>query len=77
MRSASRSARPDSLSPHVRSVRLTITAGRPPAAQVGQDRPLDHLLHLVRHAGHGVDDLAVVGSPTGQISPGAVPGSAG
>ena len=42
------------------------------APQVGQHGPLDHLLHLVRHAGHGVDDL-VDARPYGQISPGAVP----
>ena len=73
MTSSRRSLRPLSLSPHVRSTRLAITAGSPTAAtQVGQDGPLDHVLHLVRHARHGVDDL-VDRRPTGQISPGAVP----
>ena len=35
---------------------ITAVVARP-RAQVGQDRPLEHLLHLVGHAGHRVDDL--------------------
>ena len=65
---------PLSLSPHVRSTRLTITDPSPPrATQLGQDRPLEHLAHLVRHAGHGEHDLLGLADRTGQIRPGAVP----
>ena len=60
MRSASRSASADSLSPHVRRVRLMIVAVSPDRRRrSGRIGPLDHLLHLVGHAGHGVDDLLV------------------
>ena len=56
------SARPDSLLPQVRSTRLTMTAPPRPAAamrrlQVGEDGPAEHLVHLVGHAGQGVDHL--------------------
>ena len=44
--------------------RLTMTARSPRALEeVGQHRSVDHLLHLVGHARHGVDDLA---APTRQ-----------
>ena len=46
------------LAPHACSTRLAITDGSPARApQVGQHGPLEHLVHLVRHAGHGVDHL--------------------
>ena len=39
-------------------MRLRIDAGHAgPRREVGEDGPLDHLLHLVGHARHGVDDL--------------------
>ena len=56
--SSRRSLSPLSLSPHVFSTRLAMTPVSPAAGpQVGQDGPLEHVLHLVGHAGHGVDDL--------------------
>ena len=56
--SSSRSFSPLSLSPHVRSTRLAITAVLTAARdEVGQHRPVHHVVHLVRHAGHRVDDL--------------------
>ena len=62
MWSARASARPDSLMPQVRMTRLAMTPaalaplGHPPL-QVGGDGPLEHVGHLVGHAGDGVDHL--------------------
>ena len=59
-RCATISASADSDVPHVFSERDTIAACLArPAQQVGDDVLGDHLLHLVRNAGHRVDDLAV------------------
>ena len=53
-----RSLSPLSLSPHVCRTRLAMTDDSPAAGpQVGQHGPLEHVLHLVGHTGHGVDDL--------------------
>ena len=74
-RSAIISASPDSDVPHVFSERDTITARSPDALeQVGQHVLGDHVGHLVRHAGHRVDDLLhAVAASTSHRSPGAVP----
>ena len=72
MWSASFSARPDSLSPQVRSVRDRMTATVPARrARSGRMAPRHDLLHLVRHARHGVDRPC---RPPGRSGPGAVPG---
>ena len=46
------------------------------AEQVGQHRPLEHLLHLVRHAGHGVHHLVARRRP-GRSGPARCRASAG